>query len=149
MMQILGHIFVSILVAIIIIVGDYYLPGSFLTSFIDNHFIETFATIVGLNITAVVFLLGQLIVVKEKLTNSRNVFENTIKQIKHSSYFLVISFLLSLVVLIFRPNLKLDDVRLGVNVVYYIMNGSLVMLFCLSVVSIFEILGAVFKLSKV
>ncbi len=148
MMQILGHVFVSIIIAVAIVVGDYYLPGTFFTKFIDDHFIETFAVLVGFNITSVVFLLGQLVVVKDRFLTNKTVFENTVREIKHSSYFLLISFLLSLTILVFRPDLNSADIRLGINTIYYAMDGAVVMLFCLAVVSVFEILGAIFKLSK-
>lgn len=148
MMQILGYVFLSILIAIGVVIGDYYLPGTFLTSFLDDHFIETFSGLVGFNIAAVIFLLGQLISLEERSTN-KNAFENTKKEIKHNSYFLLISFLVSIIVLIFRPDIVSWDSSLLANKAYYIMNGLVVVLFCLAMASIFEILSAVFKLSKV
>jgi hypothetical protein len=146
MIQILGYIFISIILATLVTISDYFLPGSYLTKFIDGSFIETFAFLVGLNLTAIVFLLGQLISFEEKYKNNI-LFEKTRKEIKQNSFFLFGSFCLSLILLIIRPDLN-QDISFIKNITYYIMNGFIIAIFILAMITIFEILGAVFVLSK-
>ena len=148
MMQILGHIFVAIIVSTVVIVGDYLLPGTFLEKFIDNNFIETFAGLVGFNIAAVIFLLGQLITIEDRSDDQRDTFRNTLQEIKHNSYFLLISFALALLFLVMRPDLNSVDTSLVSNKAYYLLNGLSIALFYLAITAIFEILKAVFVLGK-
>lgn len=147
MMQILGHIFVAIVVSTAVIIGDYFLPGTFLENFINSNFIETFASLVGFNIAAVIFLLGQLISIEDRFSD-KDVFQSTRKEIKHSSYFLLVSFTLSLIILTLRPDLNVADMSLVANKAYFFLNGVSVALFYLAIISIFEILKAVFILGK-
>lgn len=148
MMQILGHIFVAIIVSTVVIVGDYFLPGTFLEKFIDNNLIETFAGLVGFNIAAVIFLLGQLITIEDRSDDQRDTFRNTRQEIKHNSYFLLISFALALLFLVMRPDLNSVDTSLVSNKAYYLLNGLSIALFYLAITAIFEILKAVFVLGK-
>lgn len=148
MMQILGHIFLAIIVSTAVIVGDYFLPGTFLEKFIDNNFIETFAGLVGFNIAAVIFLLGQLIAIEDRSGDQQGTFKNTRQEIKHNSYFLLVSFALSLLFLIMRPDLNLADTSLVSNKAYFLLNGISIALFYLAIIAIFEILKAVFVLGK-
>lgn len=147
MMQVLGYIFISIVLSAIIIVGDYFLPGSFLTKFLDGSFIETFAVLVGLNLTAIIFLLGQLISFEEKYKGNQ-LFEKTRKEIKQNSFFLFGSFCASLVLLIVRPDLDQQNISFLSNISYYLFNGIIIAIFILAMITIFEIIGAVFVLSK-
>lgn len=147
-MQILGHIFVAIIMSTAVIIGDYFLPGTFLKNFIDNNFIETFAGLVGFNIAAVIFLLGQLIAIEDRSGDQQDIFKNTRQEIKHNSYFLLISFALSLLFLIMRPDLNSIDTSLVSNKAYYLLNGLSIALFYLAISAIFEILKAVFILGK-
>lgn len=146
-MQILGYIFISLTLSAIIVVGDYFLPGSFLIKFLDGSFIETFAVLVGLNLTAIIFLLGQLISFEEKY-KSNQLFEKTRKEIKQNSFFLFGSFCSSLILLILRPDLNQQSISFLSNISYYLFNGFIIAIFILAMITIFEILGAVFVLSK-
>lgn len=145
-MQIIGYIFLSLFISTIIIIGDYFLPGSYLTRFLDSSFIETFAGLVGFNIAAVIFLLGQLIDLEKKIPES-DIFKNTRKEIKHNSYFLLFAFVASLILLIARPDLGID-ITFGGNIIYYIFNIFILAIFGLAINAIFEILSAVFTLGK-
>lgn len=53
------------------------MPGSFLTQFIDENFIETLAALIGFNIASVIFLLGQLFIYEQ--ASSKELFPNTRK----------------------------------------------------------------------
>lgn len=147
MMQALGHIFVAIVVSSAVVISDYFLPGTFLAKFIDNNLIETFASIVGFNIAAVIFLLGQLISIEGKFADV-DVFQNTRREIKHNSYFLLVSFSIVLVVLMARPDMNSADMTLSVNRVHFFLNGVSIALFYLALIAVFEILKAVFVLGK-
>lgn len=147
MMQFLGYVFLGFIVSSIIIAGDYILPGGYLEKFIDNNFIEAFASLVGFNIAAVVFLLGQLIAIEEKFYG-REIFNDTRREIKHNSYLLLLLFVFSLVILTFRPDLRTLDPSFFSNKIYYIFNGLIVLSLYLAVIAIFEILKAVFALGK-
>jgi len=147
MIQILGYIFLSIILALGIVIADYFLPGTYLTSFLNDHFIETFAGLVGFNIASVIFLLGQLINLEERIKNKK-VFENTRREIKHNSYFLLIAFLLSIVILIIRPDLNSVNSTFSNNILYFSLNTLVLVLFILGIVSIIQILSAAFVLGK-
>jgi ABC-type multidrug transport system fused ATPase/permease subunit len=145
-MRTIGYIFLSLFISVLIIIGDYFLPGSFLTRFLDNSFIETFAGLVGFNIAAVIFLLGQLIDLEKKMPET-DIFQKTRREIKHNSYFLLFAFVASLILLIVRPDLGIDQL-FGNNVIYYILNVFILAIFGLAINAIFEILSAVFTLGK-
>ncbi len=145
-MRILGFIFLSLILATGLVIGDFYLPGAYLSNFLDNHFIETFAGLIGFNIAAVIFLVGQLMSIEERL-GSKAGFINTRREIKHNAYFLLSSFLACLVLLIFRPSPH-ENISLGTNFFYYVDNIIIIAIFILAVFSIYEILRAVFLLGK-
>lgn len=147
MMQFFGHIFVALLVTSFIVFGDYFLPGSFLKGFIENSFIETFATLIGLNIASVVFLLGQLMVIEGHLSKGA-IFNKTRSEIKQNSYFMLFAFAVSVVILSLRPDLNEVNQGLVINKWYYLGNGVVIMLFYLSMVSIFQILKSIFVIGK-
>lgn len=148
MIQILGYIFLASLVSCGLFLGDHYTYGDFLNEFIDNNFIETFGTFVGLNITAVIFLLGQLVSIKEKFERSGIAFKNTIEEIKDNTYFQIGCFFLSLIFLTFRPDTNKTDPSLSLNIGYYVVNHIVIMFFILALISIIEIIRATFKLHK-
>jgi hypothetical protein len=145
-MRILGFIFISLLLATCLVFVDFYLPGTYLDNFLDNHFMETFAGLVGFNIAAVIFLIGQLLNLEEKFRN-KTVFVNTRREIKHNAYFLLSSFIVCLVLLIIRPGIK-ENISLSNNIFYYLDNILIITIFILSIFAIYEILKAVFLLSK-
>ena len=145
-MRILGFIFLSLLLSTGIVLVDFFLPGTYLSGFLNNHFIETFAGLVGFNIAAVVFLVGQLISLEDRV-DSKIGFINTKREIKQNAYFLLSSFLSCLFLLIIRPDLKLD-ISLKNNIFYYVDNIIIMSLFILAIFAIYEILRAIFLLSK-
>lgn len=145
-MRTLGFIFMSLLLAIGLVLLDFYLPGTYLNNFLDNHFIETFAGLVGFNIAAVIFLIGQLMNLEEKFSN-KTIFINTRREIKHNAYFLLSSFVSCLILLIIRPDLK-ENIIFRENIFYYIDNILVLTFFTLAIFAIYEILRAVFLLSK-
>lgn len=145
-MRILGFIFLSLLLATGLVFLDLHLPGTYLNSFITDHFIETFAGLVGFNIAAVIFLIGQLINLEEKF-GGKTVFVNTRREIKHNAYFLLSSFVSCLVLLIVRPNLN-ESLFFHENIFYYVANILIIAIFTLAIFAIYEILRAVFLLSK-
>jgi cytochrome bd-type quinol oxidase subunit 2 len=143
-MRFLGFIFVSLLFSTAVVGADYLMPGSYLKTFLDDHFIETFATIVGFNIAAVVFLMGQLMVLEDKYATT---FERTRREIKHNTYFLISAFAIVLLVLVFRPDF-IEDAGFKLNAVYYAANVAVIAIFSLAIFAIYEILHAVFVLGK-
>ncbi len=143
-MRLLGFVFVALLLALGIVGLDYRLSGTYLASFLDNHFIETFAALAGFNIAAVVFLVGQLLILEDKRGTE---FESTRREIKHSSYFLLAAFVICLLLLIFRP-VYLPNAPLNANLLYYGGNVLVIMFFELAIFAIFEILQAVFILGR-
>lgn len=145
-MRLLGFIFVSLLISIGISTLDFYLPGTFFTDFLNNNFIETFATLVGLNIAAVIFLIGQLTNIEERLAVKYS-FINTKKEIKHNVYFLLSSFIVCLILLIIRPNF-IENGSWNANIFYYLDNIFVISLFSLAIFAIFEILKTVFLLEE-
>lgn len=145
-MRILGFIFLSLLISSSLIAADLHLPGSYLTNFLDNHFIETFAALVGFNIAAVIFLVGQLMNLEDRLGIKKG-FENTRREIKHNSYFLLSAFVACLVLLILRPDMR-GIGNLSDNIFYYLNNLLVITIFSLAIFAIYEILRAVFTLSR-
>lgn len=145
-MKFLGFLFLSLLLSSAIVVADFYLPGMFLDNFLSYSLIQTFATLVGFNVAAVIFLLGQIISV-EKQSGQDGFFKETRKEIRYNSYYLLISFLLSLFLLIFRPDFSSLN-SAGFEMLYYIINTLILALFILAIFSIYEILKGVFILGK-
>ncbi|TAJ15846.1 hypothetical protein EPO56_00695 [Patescibacteria group bacterium] len=143
-MRLLGFIFVSIIFSVSVTAADYFLPGSYLGTFLDEHFIETFAALVGFNIAAVIFLIGQVMVLEEMY---KLYFDATRKEIKHNSYFLLSAFVISLLLLVFRPDFLVTESFVS-NISFYTINALVISIFSLAIFAIFEILHAVFKLSK-
>ena len=127
-------------------IADCYSSGSYLTDFLSNHFIETFAALIGFNIPAIIFLLGQLMNLENQL-GVRVDFDNTRKKIKQSSYFLLSSFVACLVLLILRPELQ-ETAVLKENIWYYFANIIILAIFLLAIFVIYDILQAIFLLSK-
>lgn len=145
-MRILGFIFISLLISSSLLLADFYLPGHYLSDFLSEHFIETFAALVGFNIAAVIFLVGQLMSLEDRL-GVKKAFENTRREIKHNSYFLLSAFVACLVLLIIRPGM-LEGAGWKMNMWYYLDNLFVLAIFSLAIFSIYEILRAVFMLSR-
>jgi hypothetical protein len=137
-------VFLSLIIATLIVVTDYCLPGAFLQHFLDSSFIETFGGLVGFNIAAVIFISGQLYVIEERSGKSK-AFLSTKTEIKHNAYFLLSSFVLSIVILLMRPDLQTDTAIL-VNKLYYTLNIFVLAVFSLAFFAVFEILRAVFTI---
>lgn len=145
-MRILGFIFLSLLVSSSLIAADLYLQGSYLTDFLNNHFIETFAALVGFNIAAVIFLVGQLMSLEDRFGVKRG-FAGTRREIKHNSYFLLSAFVFCLILLVIRPDLQVAA-GLKNNIFYYVDSLLVISIFSLAIFAIYEILRAVFMLSR-
>ena len=145
-MRILGFIFLSLLLATGLVFTDFHMPGTYFNSFLNDHFIETFAGLVGFNIAAVIFLIGQLMNLEERFSG-KTIFANTRREVKHNAYFLLSSFVSCLVLLIVRPDLK-NIVSFRENIFFYIDNVLIITIFTLAIFAIYEILRAVFLLSK-
>lgn len=143
-MRFLGFIFVSLLFSTAVVGADYLMPGSYLKTFLDDHFIETFATLVGFNIAAVVFLMGQLMVLEDKYAAT---FERTRREIKHNTYFLISAFAIVFLVLVFRPDFIYGS-NFKANAIYHVANVAVISIFSLAIFAIYEILHAVFVLGK-
>ncbi len=143
-MRVLGFIFLSLLFASAVVCVDYFLPGDYLIKFLNEQFVEVFATLVGFNIAAVIFLIGQLIVLEE---GHNFIFENTRREVKHNSYFLLAAFVISLLLLIFRPDFT-EAAPFPVKLGFYIINILILTLFTLATFALYEILHATFLLNK-
>lgn len=144
-MRIFGFIFVSLLISSSLLFADFYLPGHYLSDFLSEHFSETFAALVGFNIAAVIFLVGQLMSLEDRI-GAKKAFENTRREIKHNSYFLLSAFVACLVLLIIRPDIQ-EGAGFKVNIWHYIDNLLVLAIFSLAIFAIYEILKAVFMLS--
>jgi hypothetical protein len=144
MIRFLGFYFLSVLFSCLLVFLDSILPGSFFSTFIDNHFIETYSCLIGFNIASIIFLIGQLISIEEKFNKN---FEHTRNEIKQNSFYLLFSLLISIVALIFRPDITSTS-SAEVILIYNIFNIFVFSLFLLSFYSIFEVLRAVFRLGK-
>lgn len=144
MMRLLGYLFTALLISAGVVWLDHQLVGSYLNDFLDNHFIETFAALVGFNVAAVVFLIGQIMTLEEKHGVE---FGATRREIKHNSYFLLFAFVGALLDLIFRPAYQIGLPALG-NLGFYLCNVLALALLGLSIFAIFEILQAVFMIGR-
>ncbi len=145
-MRFLGFLFLTILISAGIITVDILLPGNFLINFINNHYIETFASLIGFNLASVTFLLGQLITI-EATINQESMFESTRKEIKHNAFFLIFIFVVALLLLTFRPDIGITG-RFDLNIAYYVVNTLVISIFLMALFAIFEILNSVFSIGK-
>lgn len=144
-MRFLGFVFISLLAGVALVALDFHLPGTYLDNFLNNHFIETFAALIGFNIAAVVFLVGQLMVIEQKFDGT---LAHTRAEIKQNAYFLLATFLFSIVLLVIRPDLNVQMPGFKTNLFYYIDNSLVLTVFTLAIFSIWEILHAVFLISN-
>ncbi len=145
-MRFLGFVFLTLLISTGIVTLDIIIPGKFLINFIDNHYIETFASLIGFNLASVTFLLGQLITI-EATINKESIFDSTRKEIKHNAFFLIFSFIISLLLLTFRPDIGVSEI-FRVNISYYVINTLVISIFLMALFAIFEILNSVFSIGK-
>ncbi len=145
-MRFLGFVFLTLLISTGIVTLDIIIPGKFLINFIDNHYIETFASLIGFNLASVTFLLGQLITI-EATINKESIFDSTRKEIKHNAFFLIFSFIISLLLLTFRPDIGVYEI-FRVNISYYVINTLVISIFLMALFAIFEILNSVFSIGK-
>gem|GEM_PF-2769499 len=143
----MGIIFSSIILATLIIVADFYIPGNFLNDFCKNGFIETFATLVGFNFASIIFLIGQLMSI-ENIPGKSYDFSKTKKEIKENSYFLFALFIVSIIFLIVRPDINKDTSSVINNKWYYINTFFLLNFFTLGLFAIFEIVQAIFNINS-
>lgn len=146
-MRFLGFIFISLIISTLIIFVDIFLPGQFLINFIDSHYIETFSALIGFNLASITFLLGQLITI-EATINKNSLFDSTRKEIKQNSFFLIFSFIISLLLLSFRPDINPVSSQFASNIAYYSINIVVVSIFLMALFAIFEILQSVFSIGK-
>ncbi len=146
MLKFFGVIFITIVASILLLVLDHFSTGHFLSSYLGSELVQTYAAILGFNIAATIFLLGQLFVIEEKV-QSKSVFDKARKEIKQNAYCLVISFALTIVLLTIKPAF-IDNTSVYNNGGYYIINVLLLSLLGIAIFAIFEILNAAFSLSK-
>lgn len=145
MLKILGLIFVSLLVGVASVLLDYFTPGTFLITFLGGDFVQTFAAIVGFNMAAIIFLLGQIMTIDPG--GATDNFKNTKKEIKDNAIYMLAFFAMSIVLLILRPD-YLQSGGLGENAIYYVINIFVIALFVMGVYTVYEILCAAFILTK-
>lgn len=148
MIKFFGYFFISLIIATVLVVIDYFLPGNFLNNFLSNGFLEVFATLVGFNIAAVIFLVGQLLDLELK-TDRVGSFSATKKELKHNIYCLLILFCVSVFLLIFFPDFKDPSELSHAKLIFYYIDKCLIIsIFILSFFNIFEVLKAIFSINS-
>lgn len=145
MFRIIGIIFVSFAAATLIVMVDFFIPGSFLNRFIGSEFIQMFAAILGFNFAAIIFLLGQLFVIDN---SERDIFKNTKNEIKQNGVYILSSFSICLLLLIFRPDFNVTTVQFTDNWLFYLINTVIITLFIVSLFAVYEIFDAAFLLTR-
>ena len=145
MLRLLGLIFISLIISVAIVLVDIILPGNFLNSFMGGDFIQTFATIFGFNIAAIIFLLGQLFVIER---TNQNDFPETRKEIKHNAYYLLISFFTTIILFTIRPDFIKEAIKWNDNFIFYLINVVVLTLFIIAIYAIIQVLEAAFMLKK-
>ena len=144
-MKVVGFFSTFLFLGALVVVLDFYLPGSYLDSFLSNNFVEAFAALIGFNFAAVVFLLGQIASVERELKVEGDSFSKTKREIRHNAYFMLFSFVFSIIVLVVRPDLN-ETLSFVGNQGYYVLNVVVLALFGLGVFAIYEILRSAFSL---
>lgn len=145
-MRFLGFVFIALIFSALILVADFYLPGNYLDNFLENQLMPILATLVGLNIAAVIFLIGGLSDMELK-TDNFAVFDNTKKEIKHNIYFILLSLVASFVLLVVKPSVDSTS-SVFLRSLYYVDSVLLIALFVMTIFAIFEIIGAVFAIKN-
>lgn len=144
-MRVLGFIFLALIMSTSILYASHLIGGSFLDAFLANEFITTYATLVGLNLAAVTFLLAQLVSIEEK--RGGEIFYETKKEIKHNSMYLLFSLPIAILTLLFRVDIS-NPPTIQNNIDYYISNLVVLTLFAMTIFAIYEILTAIFRINK-
>ena len=146
-MRFLGFVFLAFILSGVLLVADSIIPSHFLNDFIQNNYIETFAALIGLNITASIFLLSQIADIELRNNQENGIFIHTRKEIKQSIYFLLSSFILSFVLLAVRPELGQLHTKPWIYV-YHGLNVVILSIFFLSLYAIYELFCAAFTLNN-
>jgi len=142
----LGYLFLSLIISSLIIFIDYLTNSNFLNNFFDNQLIPTLASLVGFNVAAVIFLVGQLNMFETRNKKS-GIFSKTRKEIKHNIYFILIDFVIIFLLLIFRLDQN-SLINNNLKIMFLVFNILILALFLLIIFSIFEIMRATFKLNR-
>lgn len=97
MLNKLGILFLLMLLAAPFVAIDYFLGSAFIGEFLQGQALQIMGTILALNIATAAFLVGHLtdIEVREK----KVIFDNSIKEIKHNIYCMLVVFLAEFITL--------------------------------------------------
>lgn len=147
MIYFFGYFFISLLISGAIVFFSAFSLSNFLDSFLIGNFLSVFATLVGFDMAAVIFFLGQLMIVEGRTSDS--CFENTKTELKHNIICMIILFFMSFLLLIFYPSSEQIGGLSGFSLIYfYIIKILIISFFVLAMILIFEILKNIFKLNS-
>jgi hypothetical protein len=134
-MKLLGIITFNLFLGVIFAITGTISNPSFFENFINNQILPISATIVGFNLTGVIFLISHLIQLKGDFTNTK-------KELQHNIYFMSILFVLILFILCF-------DHRNFNNYYASLIYKTIIMsLFFLQLYSVYEILRTIFSINS-
>ena len=145
MVRAFGVVFIGILIALVPFVGSMLLGSvDILTDFIKNQSLGILATILALNIASVTFAIGTLISIE--IRAKKTIFRNTRKELHDNIIFMIVLFLLGIILVVFNTGnqhvvVQGEDINISQILTYL---STLVLV--LSVLAMYEIVRAVFKL---
>lgn len=145
MVRAFGVVFIGILIALVPFVGSLLVGSSnILSEFIANQSLGILATILALNIASVTFAIGTLISIE--IRAKKTIFRKTRKELHDNIVFMIILFLLGVVFVVLNTgNLHLPVRGVDINV-SLILTFLSTLILVLSVLAMYEIVRAVFKL---
>lgn len=134
-MKLLGIITFNIILGVLFTYFGTSGDSRFLCDFLTNQILPISATIVGFNVSGVIFLMGHLLQIKGDFSRSKN-------EIKHNIYFMGIIFVILIFLLFIKP-MSFE------NSLYEFTYQSLIMtLFFFQIYAVYEIISAVFNLKS-
>lgn len=134
-MKLLGIITFNSLLGVLFTFLGLKSGNDFFCDFLKNQILPISATIIGFNISGVIFLIGHLIQIEGD-------FSNTKKEIKHNIFFMCLLFIFIILLLFINP------IPFDKSIFDFIYQSLIMTLFFLQLYAVYEIINAVFNLKN-
>lgn len=133
--KIFGIIFFNTIFGALFVLLNQLSNNGFLNNFLSNQILPISATILGFNLTGIIFLAGQISTIESKVGCD---FENSKREIKDNIYFMGVIFLILIFLLFINPT----PTKYGS--LDFCFNSLTVGLFFAQFYAVYEIINAVF-----
>lgn len=138
----LGIVFLLALLTSPFVAVDYFWGDKFIWEFLRNQSLQIMGTMLALNIATASFLVGYLIDIEMKA--GKSIFDNSMREIKHSIYFMLILFFIQMISLT-----VIDTAVISLSSKWkYLAVGFSLLLFLAYLFCLYEMTAAIFSIRK-